>query len=165
MYYAPAELEDAGDALRLNARADRVMDRVLLPIDGSDNALRAVAHLADDLGRRERPEIHLLNVQPPIMSGDVGLNATAEMVRAVRLSAGEEALRRARDVLNRKDIAHRSAIRFGKPADVIVRYAEDHGIDGIVMGTRGMSALKCLLLGSVAARVVGATGACVTLVK
>ena len=87
------------------------------------------------------------------------------MVRAIRLAAGEDALQRARDLLNRKGIAHKSAILFGKPAYVIAHYAEDHQVDGIVMGTRGMGALKSLLMGSVAARVVGATDIPITLVK
>jgi len=165
MYYAPNVLEEAGKAWRHDTRANRAMSRVLLPIDGSDGALRAVAHLTDTLEGCERPEIHLLNVQAPIMSGDVGLNATAAMVRAFRLAAGGEALSRARGVLNRKGIAHKSAILFGKPADVIAHYAKDHGIDRIVMGTRGLGVLKSLLLGSVAARVVGATHVPVTLVK
>jgi len=157
--------EGADKILRHGDRARRGTNRVLLPIDGSAGSLRALAHLADTLDHRPGPEIHLLNVQPTIMSGDVGVHATAEMVRSIRRTAGEKALHRARTLLDGKGLAHRSAILFGKPADAIVRYARDHGIDRIVMGTRGMGALRSLLMGSVAARVVGATEVPVTLVK
>lgn len=40
------------------------------------------------------------------------------------------------------------------PADTIVQYATEHGIDLIVMGTHGRKALAHLLMGSVAERVV-----------
>jgi nucleotide-binding universal stress UspA family protein len=46
-----------------------------------------------------------------------------------------------------------------------VAYVEKHAIDCIVMRTRGMSSHRSLLLGSVAAKVVGAVEVPVTLVK
>jgi len=48
------------------------MLKLLLPVDGSDNALRAVKHAVDSqTWYREPPEYHLLNVQSPIASGAV----------------------------------------------------------------------------------------------
>lgn len=141
------------------------MHRVLIPVDGSDSAIRAVAHVVDLVNHRASPEVHVVNVQPPIMSGDVGPTVTAEMVHGTRLAAGEEALARARALLDRAGTPYVARILFGAPAETIVRYAEDHRIDAIVMGTRGMSALKSFLLGSVAARVVGLAEVPVTLVK
>ena len=44
--------------------------KILLPVDGSDCALRAVDHLIEHVSWfREAPEIHLLHVQPPIPVG------------------------------------------------------------------------------------------------
>ncbi len=141
------------------------MHRVLIPVDGSDGALRAAAHLIGLVHHRAPPEVHLLNVQQPVMSGDVGPTVTAEMVKRSRLAAGEEILQRARGLLDRTGVPYVASVIFGVPAETIVRYVEDHGIDGIVMGTRGMSALKNFLLGSVAAKVVGLAEVPVTLVK
>ena len=39
-------------------------------------------------------------------------------------------------------------------ADEIVKYAEDEGFDYIVVGTRGLSGLKRMLLGSIADKIV-----------
>ena len=141
------------------------MHRVLIPVDGSEGADRAVSHLIGAMYHRAPPEVHLLNVQPLIMTGDVGPNVSIEMVRRTRLTAGEEALRRAQALLDASGIPYTTTVLFGSPAEAIVRYIKDRGIDAIVMGTRGMSALKNFLLGSVAAKVVGLTEIPVTLVK
>jgi nucleotide-binding universal stress UspA family protein len=114
---------------------------------------------------RAPPEVHVLNVQTPVMSGDVGPAVTAEMVMRTRLAAGEDVLRRARELLDRTRVPYVASVLFGIPAETIIRYAEEHDIDGIVMGTRGMSALRNFLLGSVAAKVVGSAEVPVTLVK
>lgn len=141
------------------------MHRVLIPVDGSEGADRAVSHLIGAVYHRAPPEVHLLNVQPSIVTGDVGPNVSVELVRRTRLTAGEEALRRAQAQLDASGIPYTTAVLFGSPAEAIVRYIKDRGIDAIVMGTRGMSALKNLLLGSVAAKVVGLAEVPVTLVK
>lgn len=47
-----------------------------------------------------------------------------------------------------------TAVVEGPPADAIVRYVEDHDVDGIVMGSRGRSGVSRILLGSVAGTVV-----------
>jgi nucleotide-binding universal stress UspA family protein len=137
----------------------------LIPVDGSDSALRAATHLIGLVYHRAPPEVHLLNVQPPVMSGDVGAAVTAEMVKHTRLAAGEGILQYARGLLDRTGVPYVASVLFGAPAETIVRYVEDHEIDGIFMGTRGMSALKSFLLGSVATKVVGLTQVPVTLVK
>jgi nucleotide-binding universal stress UspA family protein len=48
----------------------------------------------------------------------------------------------------------RRATRLGNPASEIIRYASEHQIDLIVVGTHGRGAMAHLLLGSVAERVV-----------
>lgn len=141
------------------------MHRVLIPVDGSDGALRAAAHLIGHVYHRVPPEVHLLNIQPPIMSGDLGPAVSTEMVTRTRLADGEAILRRTQALLDRNGVHYEARVRFGKPAEAIVQYAEEHEVDGIVMGTRGMSALKNLLLGSVATKVVGLAEVPVTLVK
>lgn len=46
------------------------------------------------------------------------------------------------------------AVRYGNPVEEIIRYAERHEIDLLVLGTHGRSGLKRMLMGSVAERVV-----------
>jgi nucleotide-binding universal stress UspA family protein len=56
-------------------------------------------------------------------------------------------------------------VREGYPASVIVDEAESRGADLIVIGTRGLSGLKHLLLGSIAERVVQKAPCAVLTVK
>lgn len=52
------------------------------------------------------------------------------------------------------DIQIIRAVRAGHPAAMIMRYAEEEGIDLIVMATHGRAGLRKAVLGSVAERVV-----------
>jgi nucleotide-binding universal stress UspA family protein len=52
------------------------------------------------------------------------------------------------------DIPLTPVLRFGDPAQVICRFAEEEGIDLVVMATHGRTGLRHILLGSVAERVV-----------
>jgi nucleotide-binding universal stress UspA family protein len=141
------------------------MRSVLIPVDGSDAALRAAAYLVGLIYHHAPPDVHVLNVQTPVMSGEVGPTVTAEMVKRTRLEAGERILGRIRFLLDRSGVPYVTSVAVGAPAETIVAYVENHAIDCIVMGTRGMSALKNFLLGSVAAKVVGSVEVPVTLVK
>ena len=157
--------EEVFEVAEHRERQTVVTHGTLIPVDGSDGALRAVAYLAGAVCPRAPAEVHLLNVQPPIMSGDIGPNVTVEMVRLARLAAGEEVLRPARELLNTNGIPCATTVLFGSPAQAIVQYVKERDIDAIVMGTRGMNALKSFVLGSVAAKVVGLADVPVTLVK
>ncbi len=141
------------------------MLKLLVPVDGSSNALRAVEHVAL-LARRGVPvEAVLLNVQRPVMSGEVGAVAPIEIIEDQRALAAGAAVARARAVL---DPAHVPAIvheAIGNPAQEIAAAAKALGCDGIVMGRRGMGTLRRLLLGSVSAQVVRLAEVPVTLVK
>ena len=54
-------------------------------------------------------------------------------------------------------------VREGHPASEILSCAQDHGVDMIVMGTRGLGGLQELLMGSVSHKVTQlATCPCVT---
>ena len=52
------------------------------------------------------------------------------------------------------DVPHRTVVVHGMPADEIIRAAEEHGADLIVIATHGHTGLKHLFMGSVAERVI-----------
>ncbi len=136
----------------------------LIPIDGSPESLRAVEHVVTQMSPGDA-QVHLINVQPPVMAGDVNFFMSAKMIADNRRAAGERALRVAKRLLDANDIQHTSEIVFGKPADAIVRYAAQRGCTKIVMGTKGRSLLANLLARSVAGQVVRRAHVPVTLVK
>lgn len=64
------------------------------------------------------------------------------------------ALERSAATIRAQGIEAECVVREGYPATVIEEEAAAHGVDLIVIGTRGLSGLKHLLLGSIAERVV-----------
>jgi nucleotide-binding universal stress UspA family protein len=136
--------------------------RILVPVDGSPRALNAITHLIRAVNRAFSVGVHLVNVQRLVMQGDFALNVAVRLEVRTRLAAAQEVLDQARALLDAAGMPCRATVLFGDPAEAIARYADDHGFDAIVMGTRGASGA---LRASVASRVVSLTDVPVTLVK
>ena len=138
---------------------------ILLAVDGSRHALRAVTYVCG-LHRAGLPlQVHLLNVQPRIVSANVRRFVSQAQISAYQRMEGELALRAARRRLDRAGIRHESDIRTGAFAETIVQRAGELRCTRIVMGTRGLGAVSGLVLGSVTYGVVHLAAMPVTLVK
>lgn len=59
------------------------------------------------------------------------------------------ALQSARAALDAAALPYQYHISIGTPAEAIVQYANEQGVDQIVMGRQGQGGLQALLLGSV----------------
>jgi len=141
------------------------MLKVLVPVDGSEAALRAVSHLAKIASWYRDPlEIHLLNVQYPL-HGDVRVFLDDEQVQGFHHEEGLKALEAARGVLDAAALRYLFHVGVGDPAAVIAEYAREKGCDQIVMGSQGRSALAGLLMGSVATKVIHLSDTPVLLVR
>lgn len=139
---------------------------LLVAIDGSDNAERAIDHVIRQAPRcREPVEVHLLNVQLPLVGVNIKLFVSREDLNAYYHDEGMAALKRAREKLEAAKIRYAFHIGVGDPAKVIVQYAEDKHCEQIVMGTRGMGTVSNLVLGSVASKVIHLAKVPVPLVK
>lgn len=138
---------------------------ILLAVDGSRHALRAVTYVCG-LHKAGLPlHVHLLNVQPRIVSGNVRRFVSQAQINAYLRDEGELALRAARRRLDRAGIKHEYDIRTGALAETIVELAGERRCTRIVMGTRGLGAVSGLVLGSVTYGVVHLAAMPVTLVK
>ena len=141
------------------------MLKILLPADGSDTSNKAVVDFIKLLGwYKETPEIHLLNVQLPL-HGDVSMFISKENIAQYHQEEGLKGLQAARDLLKQAGIACQFHIVVGDPAEMIVRYAAEKQYDQIVIGPRGLGAMKGLLLGSVANKVMQLSTVPVLLIK
>lgn len=131
---------------------DTAFDSILVPFDGSAGAQGAVDH-AIDLALAADARLYVVNVvDHAVMAGG---DANAGMVLDALKESGERAL---------DAVAERAAdagvevgdtsVQVGSPFRTIVSYAEDNGMDCIVMGTRGRSGIDRVLLGSVTERVI-----------
>ena len=126
----------------------------LVPIDGSDIALRPIGWIIGHAAEyREPPQIHLINVQANLPN-DIGRFIDAETLRDFHLEAGMNALAAARDQLAAAGLAPQLHVLVGEAASTITDFADSHGCTLILIGTRGHSGLTGTLLGSVAMKVV-----------
>ncbi len=141
------------------------MLRLLVPIDGSDNALRAVEHVIALAAQLKAVEVQLVTVRDALASLEVKRFWTPEQIHAYQQESGEAALRAARERLDRAGIPYAASIAVGEIAPTIAKQAQESGCDMIVMGTRGMGVIGSVVLGSVANKVVHLASVPVTLVK
>ncbi len=132
--------------------------KLLFPVDGSDFALAALAKFSTMLSLfREKSELILINVQLP-SSHPSELAYLGKEVEAQYYDVqSEEELTGARERLERGGFNFRIEKRVGDPADEIVSLAKAERCEMIAMGTSGRSALKNLVMGSVATKVLAAS--------
>jgi nucleotide-binding universal stress UspA family protein len=142
------------------------MQKILLPYDGSTNAGRAldwVIALAHD---NVPIELVLVYAHPePALYGEIAVYVSKEKMEELQREHSDDILQPAIAKLNAANIPFTSEVLTGDTAQRIVKRAEDLNCSGIVMGTRGRSAIGNLVLGSVANKVVHLTKLPVTLVK
>ncbi|HYD93698.1 MAG TPA: universal stress protein [Noviherbaspirillum sp.] len=141
------------------------MLKVLLAVDGSENALRA----GDAVIRRAREakggyEVHLVNVQHPLHGG-ISTFVNQAQIKDYHHDEGMRALAPAREKFDAAGIPCEVHLFVGEPAQVIARYAREQGFDEIVIGTRGLTPVAGLVLGSVASKIVHLAEVPVLLVK
>ena len=140
--------------------------KILLPVDSSDCALRAVGHgVAHTAWFREVPEIHLLHVQPPIPIGRALAHVGKETLHNHYMEESREHLLGAQRRLDAAGRFHTTHVHVGQAAEVIARMANELACDLIVMGTHGRSGIAGLVVGSVASRVLHLAACPVMLVK
>lgn len=140
------------------------MYRLLVAVDGSNHADRAVQHVVrmHDLGLVV--EVVMLNVQPEVVEWQTHGLARDAMV-SQRDYLCRQATEKARKLLDAAGIAYRLQMELGDPAPSIAATAKRETCEAIVMGTRGMSAIPGIVMGSVANKVVHIVDVPVTLVK
>ena len=126
----------------------------LVPIDGSEVALKSVAWIIDHLADwRDVPQIQLINVQP-LLPNDIGRFINADTIREFHLESGMKALAASRDKLVAAGVTPELHVMVGEAASTITDFADSHKCSQIVLGTHGNSGLTATLLGSVAMKVV-----------
>lgn len=140
------------------------MLKLLLPVDGSPSAERAGAYVAKLWPHQQDTELHLLNVQPPL-SGDIASFVPAATIADFHHEQALRETKAVRTLLEQANISYSLHTVTGPIAETIAQYAQQLSIDQIIMGSRGMSAIGNLLLGSIATKVIHLAPVPVTLVK
>lgn len=135
--------------------------RLLIPVDGSENSLRALSYVIKRAVDDKRLHMYVLNVQPALPPS---LFVTRAMIASHHEAKSKKALIRARRLLSKSRLGAEVAVRVGAPAETIVNFARRNRCAEIVMGTRGLGSFKGLFLGSITTKVIHAARVPITLV-
>lgn len=140
--------------------------KILIPVDGSANALRAVEYAIGLVAAlKEPPQLLLLNVQWNVAAGNVKLFIDQKTIDDYYREQGAAALQAARAALDAAALPYQYHISVGTPAEAIAQYADGQRVDQIVMGRQGQGGLQALLVGSVVHKVLHLTSCPVVLIK
>jgi nucleotide-binding universal stress UspA family protein len=124
---------------------------ILIAVDGSEYSNKALAY-ARDMAQTYRATLWLVHVFPH--TSDLLGYDDFEKLYAKRKCAGQSILDAALQILGESPFEIRAELGEGPEAESILNFAKNSQADIIVMGTRGMGALKGLLLGSVSRKVI-----------
>lgn len=139
------------------------MLKTLIPVDGSANADRAVKYLIQLAGNSKQPlDVHLLNVQHPFPGTIKGV---ADQARQYHHDEGMKAMASAAKLLDDAKIKYTHHIGVGEVGEIVAHFVKDLKCDQVVMGTRGMSSVANMVLGSAATKVLHLVDVPVILVK
>jgi nucleotide-binding universal stress UspA family protein len=145
--------------------APAMYEKILVPLDGSALAERALLHAAG-IARGTRAEILLLQAiyaPLPVVPEPV-LLAEGKMIEEAA-KATSEYLERIGSQLREGGHRVRTMVEESPPADAILRVADREMVDLIIMSTHGRSGLSRLMMGSIAESVLRNTHRTVMLVK
>ncbi|TVQ29200.1 MAG: universal stress protein [Wenzhouxiangella sp.] len=128
---------------------------ILVPVDGSVNSIRA-ARFAMEMASAMGVGVRLFYVFPAASVEIIGM---AGMSRADIDQAAQAAAQRAfdetREALGSDMIEQvEQETSIGDPAEEIIRYTEDDQTVMVILGRRGLSRMKSLMLGSVSDKVI-----------
>jgi nucleotide-binding universal stress UspA family protein len=138
--------------------------KILVALDGSESSGKA-AHFAGELARDTGAELLLLHVYDAPAAVAMGLipaapaqldDSMARRVQGYFHNAGR--------IMGDVQVAQH-LVEIGNPAERIVTVAREQQVTQVVMGSRGLSPIKELLLGSVSERVSRDAHCAVTIVR
>lgn len=136
--------------------------KILIAYDGSEQALKAFAYALEVVRNCPtlKPAIHVLAVaqppEPPDLFDDVIDSATQHF---------QEQFRELHKLAKASGLEIVTEAAVGHPAEHIIRYAEDNGIDTIFVGHTGKSKIETWLLGSVSKHIATYAHCTVTIVR
>lgn len=143
-----------------------MVEHVLIPYDDSEQSRTALEHALSQYPETRLTALYVIDpsaaaFDAPMTAGPVAAEDWYEDAE----TDAEERLAEAASLAEARGRQVETEHTVGRPADAVVSYAEDHDVDGIVLGSHGRSGLSRVLLGSVAETVVRRAPCPVTVVR
>lgn len=139
-----------------------MISRVLVPVDDSELAERALRYALSVHSDAEITVLHVVGVPSPMLGAATELALSDDVEEAAEEHA-RKVLDRAREIAAEYDVEIDTAIEMGRPARAIVQRAED--FDAVVIGSHGGSLADRLFVGDVAKTVFQRSPVPVTTVR
>jgi nucleotide-binding universal stress UspA family protein len=143
--------------------------KILVPVDGSEPAWRALA-TAEDLAKTYHGDLIVLHVMQKmglrglaLSVNDASLQSENPSVSASKI--GKMIMDTAKEKLSGFTGKVEYEMEFGNPAETVIAKAKETDASVIVIGRRGLSGVEEFLLGSVSSRVVEYSDVPVVVVK
>lgn len=124
-----------------------MIDRVLVPMNDSEMAQKALEYAIDAFGDAEITVLHVVGKSTPMMGGITGLALEDDFQTAAEERASE-VFDIARGIAEGQDVEIDTAVAVGHPARTIID--ESDGFDTVVIGSHSGSLVDRLFVGNVA---------------
>jgi nucleotide-binding universal stress UspA family protein len=126
--------------------------KILIATDGSKRTQNAV-QTGLEVAAAHKSRVYAVYVVDTVTFTSVPMDVTWENMYQLLKEEGEVAVGRVKEAAA-PGVEVETHVLEGNPALEITKFAKDHGIDLIVVGTLGKSGIDRILLGSVAEKVV-----------
>ncbi len=140
------------------------MLKILIPVDGSVHALRAVHHALFLVAAGLKARFVVANVQATANLYELVVAHDPTVLEQVNQAAGHDLMRSAVQMLQAAGLQVTQEVMTGDPAQMLVDVIERQACDGVIMATHG-AGLRAAMLGSVSQELVEISPVPVTLVK
>ncbi|HAR96646.1 MAG TPA: hypothetical protein DCR97_11900 [Deltaproteobacteria bacterium] len=142
--------------------------KILVPTDFSEFSDRALRQ-ALDIGRQYGAKVFILHVIPPMAQYAIDYAITADAMMAAedqaRETSAENIKAQSEKFPHSKELEVETVIETGPPAETILKFAEEKGVDLIVIASLGRWGLAKYLIGHVARNILKGANCPVLLTK
>ena len=128
-----------------------MFQRIVYATDDSDHARKALNYVRE-IAKTRHSHVFILNAFPVI--SDLLGHKEYDAVASRRIAHGRKIADKATAELAEEDITVEQEVLEGPTAEAILRVADIRKADLIVLGARGRSSFKGMLLGSVSQKVI-----------
>ncbi|WP_302081774.1 universal stress protein [Salinibaculum rarum] len=142
-----------------------MIDRILVPIDGSAQAEEACELVFEEFPDATLVLLHVINPAEASYGAQASIPSFSEEWYREEKRRAEELFEDIEQQASDHGIEVEHTVEVGKPPHAIAAFAEEHDIDHIVMGSHGREGVSRILLGSVAETVMRRSPVPVTVVR
>ena len=139
--------------------------KILVPVDGSENSMRAASYTLKMAKAHTNLEVTLLAVACLYSYYNSEIVLDKNVINEECRQQFALILENAKTIFSDQGVSVNAVLMQGDPASVLINYVEKNGIDKIIIGSRGLGLLKSAILGSVTYKVLHNVKIPVTVIK